>query len=72
MAGTKRPSFLKRQKEQKRRAKAEEKREARRQRKHAKAEQGGAGDEFGSLEDFEVPDLDEETAGEEEDEESAG
>jgi len=38
MAGTKRPSFLKRQKEQKRQARAEEKREARRARKRARAD----------------------------------
>ena len=37
MAGSKRPSFLKRQKEQKRLARAAEKREARRARKEAKA-----------------------------------
>ena len=37
MAGSKRPSFLKRQKEQARLARAAEKREARRARKHAKA-----------------------------------
>ena len=37
MAGSKRPSFLKRQKEQTRLARAAEKREARRARKHAKA-----------------------------------
>jgi hypothetical protein len=37
VAGSKRPSFLKRQKEQKRRARAAEKREARRARKEAKA-----------------------------------
>ena len=37
MAGSKRPSFLKRQKEQKRLARAQEKREARRARKQAKA-----------------------------------
>jgi len=36
MAGSKRPSFLKRQKEQARLARATEKREARRARKHAK------------------------------------
>jgi hypothetical protein len=37
VAGSKRPSFLKRQKEQKRLARAAEKREARRARKEAKA-----------------------------------
>ena len=37
MAGSKRPSFLKRQKEQARLARATEKREARRAKKHAKA-----------------------------------
>ncbi len=37
MAGSKRPSFLKRQKEQARLARATEKREMRRARKHAKA-----------------------------------
>jgi hypothetical protein len=37
---TKRPSFLKRQKEQKRNARAVEKREARRARKDARATQG--------------------------------
>jgi len=37
MAGSKRPSFLKRQKEQARLARAAEKREARRARKHAKS-----------------------------------
>jgi hypothetical protein len=37
MAGSKRPSFLKRQKEQARLARAAEKRETRRARKHAKA-----------------------------------
>jgi hypothetical protein len=36
MAGNKRPSFLKRQKEQQRLARAAEKREARRARKHSK------------------------------------
>lgn len=36
MAGSKRPSFLKRQKEQKRLARAAEKREARRKRKESK------------------------------------
>ena len=47
MAGSKRPSFLKRQKEQARLARATEKREARRARKHAKAnglDQPDAGD----------------------------
>ena len=38
MAGSKRPSFLKRQKEQARLARAAEKRETRRARKHAKAQ----------------------------------
>lgn len=37
MASSRRPSFLKRQKEQARQARATEKREARRARKHAKA-----------------------------------
>jgi hypothetical protein len=37
MAASRRPSFLKRQKEQARLARAAEKREARRERKHAKA-----------------------------------
>jgi hypothetical protein len=37
MAGSKRPSFLKRQKEQQRIARANEKREVRRARKHAKS-----------------------------------
>jgi hypothetical protein len=40
MAASKRPSFLKRQKEQQRLARANEKREARRAKKHAKT--GGA------------------------------
>ena len=38
MAGSRRPSFLKRQKEQARLARATEKREARRAKKHAKAQ----------------------------------
>jgi hypothetical protein len=53
MAGTKRPSFLKSQKEQKRKAKAQEKREAR-QNKRARAAEaaatGEAGPEFGAPE----------------------
>ena len=53
MAGVKRPSFLKRQKEQKRKAKAAEKREARAARKQAKAEgEVESGPEFGSLEEL--------------------
>jgi hypothetical protein len=44
VAGSKRPSFLKRQKEQKRRARAAEKREARRARKEAKAAGVDTGD----------------------------
>ena len=47
MAGTKRPSFLKSQKEQKRKAKAQEKREAR-QNKRARAGEPGAPGEPGS------------------------
>ena len=42
MAGRKRPSFLKRQKEQGRLARAAEKREARRARKHDKASRAAA------------------------------
>ena len=53
MAGTKRPSFLKSQKEQKRKAKAQEKREAR-QNKRARAAEaaaaGGPGAELGTHE----------------------
>jgi hypothetical protein len=45
MAGNKRPSFLKRQKEQTRLARAEEKRTARRAKKHAKANQDAAANE---------------------------
>jgi hypothetical protein len=41
----KRPSFLKKLKEQQRRARADEKREARRARKQAKAEQGESPDD---------------------------
>ena len=53
MAGIKRPSFLKRQKEQKRKAKASEKREARAARKQAKSEgEIEGGPEFGSLQDL--------------------
>ena len=44
MAGSKRPSFLKRQKEQARLARAAEKRETKRARKHAKANQAEAAD----------------------------
>lgn len=51
----KRPSFLKRQKEQKRLAKAAEKREARRLRKSGKATEGEPGDDFGSLDDLMPP-----------------
>jgi hypothetical protein len=40
VAGNKRPSFLKKQKEQQRRARAEQKREARRARKQAKTTEG--------------------------------
>ena len=46
MAGTKRPSFLKSQKEQKRKMKAQEKREAR-QNKRARAAEAGAQGEPG-------------------------
>ena len=54
MAGTKRPSFLKRQKEQKRMAKAQEKRENRRLKKQATAEMREAGHDpsMGELEDI--------------------
>ena len=53
MAGVKRPSFLKRQKEQKRKAKAAGKREAREARKQARADgEIEGGPEFGSLEDL--------------------
>jgi len=50
MAGSKRPSFLKRQKEQARLARATEKREARRARKHAKANGLNADTQDGDLE----------------------
>lgn len=46
MGGTKRPSFLKSQKEQKRKAKAQEKREAR-QNKRARAAEAAAAGEAG-------------------------
>jgi hypothetical protein len=52
MAGTKRPSFLKSQKEQKRKAKAQEKREAR-QNKRARAAEAAAAGEAGP--DFAAP-----------------
>lgn len=64
MAGSKRPSFLKRQKEQARIARANEKREARRARKHAKA------DPDESIENGEVADLEEEPVAGEESEET--
>lgn len=48
MAGTKRPSFLKSQKEQKRKAKAQEKREAR-QNKRARAADAAATGEPGTV-----------------------
>ena len=47
MAASKRPSFLKRQKEQARLARATEKREARRARKHSKTTAAAAMDESG-------------------------
>jgi hypothetical protein len=47
MAGSRRPSFLKRQKEQKRLARATEKRDARQARKRAQAEQAESGVEPG-------------------------
>lgn len=53
MAGTKRPSFLKSQKEQKRKAKAQEKREARQNKRARAAEAAAAGEpgsEFGAPE----------------------
>jgi hypothetical protein len=53
MAGTKRPSFLKSQKEQKRKAKAQEKREARQNKRTRAAESataGGPGSELGTHE----------------------
>ena len=55
MAGTKRPSFLKSQKEQKRKAKAQEKREARATKRARAAESPGGGEpgsEFGTLESY--------------------
>lgn len=55
MAGTKRPSFLKSQKEQKRKAKAQEKREAR-QNKRARAAESPAPGEPGT--EFGAPDAD--------------
>jgi hypothetical protein len=55
MAGSKRPSFLKRQKEQTRLARAEEKRTARRMKKHAKSNQDAAAnepvDDLGTMDD---------------------
>jgi hypothetical protein len=59
VAGTKRPSFLKRQKEQKRMAKAQEKRETRRLKKQATAEMREAGHDpsMGELEDIVGTDL---------------
>jgi hypothetical protein len=59
VAGTKRPSFLKRQKEQKRMAKAQEKRETRRMKKQATAEMREAGHDpsMGELEDIVGTDL---------------
>jgi hypothetical protein len=45
----KRPSFLKKLKEEQRRSRANEKREARRARKQAKAEQGVPAEEFDLL-----------------------
>ena len=53
MAGTKRPSFLKSQKEQKRKAKAQEKREARQNKRARAAEAAAPGvppSEFGTQE----------------------
>lgn len=50
MAGTKRPSFLKSQKEQKRKMKAQEKREARANKKARAAESPGQG---APIEEFE-------------------
>lgn len=55
MAGKNRPSFLKRQKEQKRLAKAAEKREARRVRKSGEVTAADRGDDFGTLEDLVGP-----------------
>jgi hypothetical protein len=73
MAGKNRPSFLKRQKEQKRLAKAAEKREARRLKKSGNATAGDKGDDFGSLDDIMGPgDVDAETSGEANDESDEG
>ena len=69
MAGRNRPSFLKRQKEQTRLARAAEKREARRARKHAKA-QGLTPAEDDVLTPLDEADADAEAVGE--DEEPAG
>jgi hypothetical protein len=53
LAGVKRPSFLKRQKEQRRKAKASGKRDARAARKQAKADgEIESGPEFGSLQEL--------------------
>ena len=61
MAGTKRPSFLKSQKEQKRKAKAQEKREARQNKRARAAEPGAPGSEFGTLEPGTEPGAETET-----------
>jgi len=55
---TKRPSFLKRQKEQKRNARALEKREARNSRKEAKATQGDKSTVPDGFEEETAPDED--------------
>jgi hypothetical protein len=63
VGGQKRPSFLKRQKEQQRRARADEKREARRARKKARTE-GTADPDVVEYEDlFGSPDDAEESEG---------
>ena len=71
MAGNKRPSFLKRQKEQARAARANEKREAKRIKKQMKADgtYSADADEFGDKSDYET-DLGDATQGAEEDEEA--
>ena len=61
MAGSKRPSFLKRQKEQARLARAAEKREARKARKHAKANRASGGDLDAADDGIELPAEGEET-----------
>ncbi|MGH7742601.1 MAG: hypothetical protein ACRENS_11345 [Candidatus Eiseniibacteriota bacterium] len=60
MAGNKRPSFLKRQKEQQRTARAAEKREAKRLSREKRRQDG---DEFGRLDEMGNPVFDDEPEG---------